>query len=503
MIINDAIFTAGSKLAEAISKGTEAINKLVFSGEIEELRDVVGPQDNANEAEEYLHDDGDIDYSKVPDVDLPPPLPSSKFAQNPELLKSLNRGGKRKFDQLIGWSDGGSSDRTSKIHQPVFGGVITEDSQSSDIDLRFGMGKNSESNSFHSGQDEDHRRLGSHSDLTRGGSRGDEDLRFNMSAGPGRPGSRNEYDLRGNSFADKDFRSIGGYSKKQLDNDMYDERERDGRWDDEKSKGDGPRGKSDGNGFDKRDNGMPLGPGGMGMGHMSGMPHLSNHHNMQNINPNMPPSIQGLMPHPNISQHPGMQGKPPPPHPGMSGMDGPMLPHMMPHHPGMHPVFGPNGPPPGGFGPNFRLPPPNGNFGPNHFRPGPIPPFGPNQGPPPFGNSFQGPPNFRGPNSGPMSFDRPVFGPNFRGQNPQGPLNNFNSNFGNFGKNGPNRGMNRGGGGSGGGGGGGGSGGGSGSSGGGGGGGSGSGGDNRSGYSNRSRGRDNDQSRGSRGRDNY
>ncbi|XP_011870906.1 PREDICTED: pre-mRNA 3' end processing protein WDR33 isoform X2 [Vollenhovia emeryi] len=476
---------AGSKLAEAISKGTDAINKLVFSGEIEELRDVVGPPDNVDEAEEYLQDDGEIDYSKVPDVDLPPPLPSSKFAQNPELLKSLNRGGKRKFDQLIGWSDGGASDRISKMHQPVFGGVITEDSQSSDTDLRFGIGKPNllaaDSNSFHSGQDEDHhRRSGLHIDPTRSGSRGDEDLRFNISAGPGRPGSRNDYDLRSNSFADKDFRNIGGFllskSLDDDDDDDYDEREHGGRWDDEKV--DGSRGKLDGtfagNSFDKRDNGIAMGPGGMGNsihGHMIGMPHLSNHHNMQNINPNMPPPIPSLVPHPNMSQHPGMQGKP---HPGMPGIDGPMPPHMMPHHPSIHSGFGPNGPPPGGFGPNFR-PPPNGNFGPNHFRPSPILPFGPNQGPPPFGNSFQGPPSFRGPNVAPINFDRPGFGPNFRGQNPQGQLNSFNSSFGNFGKNGPSRGMSRGGG------------------------------DNigRSGFSNRGRGRDNDQSRGGRGRDNY
>ncbi|KYN00307.1 WD repeat-containing protein 33 [Cyphomyrmex costatus] len=462
-----------SKLAEAISKGTDAINKLVFSGEIEELRDVVGPPDNMDEAEEYLQDDGEIDYSKVPDVDLPPPLPSSKFAQNPELLKSLNRGGKRKFDQLIGWSDGGASDRISKMHQPVFGGIITEDSQSSDTDLRFNKSSlAAENNSFHSGQDEDHRRSGLH-DLSRS-NRGDEDLRFNMSAGPGRPGSLNEYDSRGNNFVDKDFRNF--LSSKSLNDDDYDEREHDnagGRWDDEET--DGSHGKLDntfGNNFDKRDNGVAMGMSNSMHSHMAGIPHLPNHHNMQNINPNMPPPIPSLVPHPNMSQHPGIQGKSP--HPGMPGLDGPMPPHMMPHHPNMHPGFGPNGPPPGGFGPNFR-PPPNSNFGPNHFRPNPMLPFGPNQGPPPFGNNFQGPPNFRGPNVAPMNFDRPSFGPNFRGQTPQGQLNNFNSNFGNFGKNGPNRGISRGGG------------------------------DNmgRSGYSNRGRGRDNDQSRGGRGRDNY
>lgn len=408
----------------------------------------------------------------MPEVDLPPPLPSSKFAQNPELLKTLNRGGKRKFDQLIGWSDGGASDRTSKIHQPVFGGVFTEDSQSSDTDLRFGANKSNvtsgEGNFFHSlGQDDDLRKT---ADLSRSSSHGDEDLRFNASSGTSWSSLRNEFDSRGNSFADKDFRS-GAFSsqKKSLDHDAYDDRERDrdsGHWDDEKAVGDGPRGKSESNSFDKRDNGMVMGSGSMSnsMHVMAGMSHLPNHHNMQNINPNMPPPP--LMPHPNMPPHPGLQVKPP--HPGLSGMDGPMPPHLLPH-PGMH--FMPNGPPPGGFGPNFR-PPPNSNFGPNHFRPSPLTPFGPNQGLP-FGNSFQGPPNFRGPNAGP--FDRPGFGPNFRGQNSQGQMNNFNSNFGNFGKNGPNRGMSRGGGDS----------------------------LGRSGYNNRGRGRDNDQSRGGRGRDNY
>lgn len=460
-------------MAEAITKGNEAINKLVFSGEIEELRDVVGPPDSVDDAEEYLQDDGEIDYSKVPDIDLPPPLPSSKFAQNPELLKTLNRGGKRKFDQLIGWSDGGANDRISKIHQPVFGGMMTDDSQSSDTDLRFGKPNalSADSNSFH-GQDEDHhRRGGSHSGVDSMSNR-DEDLRFNLTAGLGRPGvSHSEYER--NSFTDKDLRFP---PKKSLDNDIYDDRDRDsiGRWDDEKGSDGLQRKPSDGglfggNGFDKRDNLSAM--GGPGMHHMVGsLPHgMPNHHNMQNINPNMPPPLTSLVPHPGMSQHPGMQGKPPP-HPGMPGLpDGPMPPHMIPHHPNMHP----------GFGPNFR-PPPNGNFGPNHFRPSPLPPFGPNQGPPPppFGNGFQGPPNFRGPNGGPLNFDRPGFGPNFRSQNPPSQLTNFNSNYGKYaGKNGPSRGMSRGNGG-----------------------GSDKG---RSGYNNRGRGRDNDQSRNARGRDNY
>ncbi|KAL7299932.1 hypothetical protein TKK_0007252 [Trichogramma kaykai] len=104
---------AGSKLAEAITQGTEAINKLVLSGEIEELRNVVNVEQDIEESEDYLRDEGDVDYSKVPDVELPPPLASSKFAQNPELLNALNRGGKRKFEQLISAQDSNSNDKSS------------------------------------------------------------------------------------------------------------------------------------------------------------------------------------------------------------------------------------------------------------------------------------------------------------------------------------------------------------------------------------------------------
>ncbi|NP_001135849.1 WD repeat domain 33 isoform X1 [Nasonia vitripennis] len=72
----------GSKLAEAISKGADAINKLVQAGEIEELRDVVGYNEDQLDEEDYLEDEGDIDQSKVPETNLPPPLPSSNFVQN-------------------------------------------------------------------------------------------------------------------------------------------------------------------------------------------------------------------------------------------------------------------------------------------------------------------------------------------------------------------------------------------------------------------------------------
>lgn len=118
----EPLFAANTKLFEAITKGADAINKLVLSGEVEEVRDLVVAPEELETSEEYLNDTREIDYSKVADVELPPPLASSKFAQNPELLKSLNRGGKRKFDQLIGWS---SSDRAF-------------DESSGDLDMRFG-----------------------------------------------------------------------------------------------------------------------------------------------------------------------------------------------------------------------------------------------------------------------------------------------------------------------------------------------------------------------------
>lgn len=95
-----------SKLADAIAQGTEAINKLVAAGEIEELRDVVGvPEKEKDEFENYLQDDNKMDFVNVPDVQLPPPLPSSRFAQNPELLEALKHGSKRKLDQLLGSSE--------------------------------------------------------------------------------------------------------------------------------------------------------------------------------------------------------------------------------------------------------------------------------------------------------------------------------------------------------------------------------------------------------------
>lgn len=346
----------------------DAINKFAASGEIEELRDVIEPSSLSDDTEDYLQDDGDIDYSKVPDLQLPAPLPSSKFAQNPELLKALNRGGKRKFDQLIGWSDGGLNDKTSRMHQPVFGGAMTEDSQSSDVDMRYG---NRSEDDY---MDEDYRRMGDK------GNRLDDDMRFNMNSGPGRPDGSIEVWKK-----DGDSDGFGGRN----------------RWEDESRKDDDFL-----SSFDKRE--MP--PGMSMTGH-------SNHHNMQNMNPNMPPGMSGMT----GNKHGSMEGMPP---------------HMM--HP---PPFGPNRPPPGAFPMNFR--PPNGNF-PAGFRPmGPPPPFGPNQGPfgNNFqGHGFRGPgnferpfgPNFRGPNSG-NNFGAGFN--NFSGKNgPRGSMDNMRNNFSNRGR---------------------------------------------------------------------
>ncbi|XP_034941310.1 uncharacterized protein Wdr33 [Chelonus insularis] len=479
----------GSKLADAIVKGNDAINKLIVSGEIEELRDVtINIPEEVDENEDYLQDDGEIDYSKVPNVELPPPLPSSKFAQNPELLKALNCGGKRKFDQLIGWTEQNSADRNTKLHPPVFGSnSVAEDSQGSDNDLRQMLGKNSQDVNYYLNQDEDLRRINN----VEGRSyinHGDESIRFNVTgSGPGRPGA-NDFDLRQNSFGDRDFRHLGppmGFKKSSMDSDSFGEMDRDSRprpWDDDKNVG----GSNDGNrnNFDKRDimppnlaNNMAL-----ALGNLSGNMN-TNHHNMQNINPNMPP-ILSMLPHTAINQFSNIQNKNNPNLMSNNMNDNSLPPHLA------H-IGGPLMPPNvgGNFGPNFR--PPNGNFGPNqHFRPNLMAPFAPNQGGGPFNNNFPGPPNFRCPNPGnqlPPNFDRPGFGPNFRnsmsgnqsgmGPNGGGGFNaGFGKNYNNSGgnKNGPNRGMNRN-----------------------------SNDNNRNNYNNRARGRDNDQSRGSRLRDNY
>lgn len=454
-------FLAGSKLSEAIVKGNDAINKLITAGEIEELRDVAINLPEETEIEEdYLQDEGEIDYTKVPNVDLPPPLPSSKFAQNPELLKALNYGGKRKFDQLIAWTEANPTERGNKMHQPVFGvGGMSDDSLSNnDSDLRQITGmKNPQDINYFANQDEDLRRINSVDN--RGGMGRDEDMRMNVASasGPGRPPGmminefemRNSFDMR-NSYGDRDFRHlgpppiIGGFKKSSMDgNDNFGsgDMDRDGRqrsWDDDKGMNSNDSGRSN---FDKRDmssnmqnNSMQMSMGNMSSGNMG-----SNHHNMQNISPNMPPSMMSMMP-PHHQQHHQMnhlsniQNKNNSSMMGGNDNSGPMPPHMM-HMSN----FGPNGPPPPmppNFGPNFR--PPNGNYGPNPpYRPNPMAPFAPSQNMP-FNNNFP-PPNFRGPNPGNnqmSNFDRPPgFGPNFRmsGGNQSGHGSgggNFNSGYG-------------------------------------------------------------------------
>lgn len=378
----------------------------------------------------------------------------------------------------------------------MFGGSVAEDSPGSDTDLRY-MGKSgSQDMNYLTNQDEDLRRINNQEGRSSSMNHGDEDLRFGGSAsGPGRPGI-NEFDVR-NPYGDRDFRHLGatmGFKSSMDSGDTFGDMERDSRsksWDDDKAIG----GSSDGsrNNFDKRDImsnvNIPL-----GLGNIPGAQMGSNHHNMQNISPNMPPTMP-IVPHPSINQLSAMQNKNNTNMmPGNMG-DGQIPPHLM-HMP---PNFGPNGPPmlpnvSGGFGPNFR--PPNPNFGPNqHFRPNPMAPFAPNQGPGPFNNNFSAPPNFRCPTPGnqgpPPNFDRSGYGPNFRNQmqnnQPGGGPNgggSFNAGFGkNYGngssannnKNGPNRGINRN-----------------------------SNDNNRNNYNNnRGRGRDNDQGRGSRLRDNY
>ncbi|XP_011301530.1 uncharacterized protein Wdr33 [Fopius arisanus] len=465
----------GSKLADAILKGNDAINKLVTAGEIEELKDVaLTTPEPVADPEDFLQDEGEIDYSKVPDIDLPAPLPSSKFAQNPELLKALNRGGKRKFDQLIGWSD---NERNSRLHQPVFGGSMLEDSCNSDTDLRHMMNITGVDMAAYLAQDEDLRRLNSLDRMNNIGSMNtnsinrDEDMRFGGgSSGPGRP----DFDGR-NSFGDRDFRlniPPPNFKSSNQDGDSFgDSDSRPRPWDDDK----------DNRNFDKRDmlssslgNNSQLGSLSLQMGGLSSSSsHLNtNHHNMQNISPNMPPTMNLST---NLALNPTLQNKTN--NLLNSGITDGLPPHMM-HLP---PNFGPNGPNPSqlppNFNPNFR--PPNGNFPGNHqFRQ--MGPFAHNN----FGN-FQGPPGFRcpNPNNPPPNFERGNFGPNFRGQmgGNGGNSGGFNSGFNNKnfgggnnggGKNGG-RGMGR------------------------------NNDNNRSNYGGRGRGRDGEGSRGSRGRDNY
>lgn len=357
------LFSAGSKLAEAVTKGADAINSLVLAGEIEELKDVVKTFNNEEEEEEedtedYLHDDNEINYAKVPKVELPPPLPSSKFAQNPELLKALtlDYGGKRKFDQLINQQQ--DSEKSTKSNQ-FFTGSFAEESQTSDTDMRFTSGS---TNNFNAYDDKS-------MDLD------DQDFRYksggNDRFGDSYGGFRN--------FEDTDYRqsnpsysSVGGYNERDYNSDKS--------WDEDSRNEDSNY--SQDNNYNKRDEPSE-----------SGNSAPFNHFKMQGINTSLPP--------PNLSKPPPLSGKIGPPR-----MDVPP-PHMMPHHNMPPPPFRPNGPPPPLPG-NYRGPPPNAGFNPNMpFRPGMTP----------FSNSFNnfpGPPPFRPPN-----FDRNNFGGNFKSGPPQ------------------------------------------------------------------------------------
>ncbi|KAJ8665829.1 hypothetical protein QAD02_007491 [Eretmocerus hayati] len=120
-------FSAGSKLATAITQGAGAINKLICSGEVDELRDVIGLDDKTEEDEEdYLLDEGEVDYSKIPDVELPAPLASSKFAQNPDLLRTINQGGKRKLNHSADWKDSHSNENIGTVEKSSFSGMRAE-----------------------------------------------------------------------------------------------------------------------------------------------------------------------------------------------------------------------------------------------------------------------------------------------------------------------------------------------------------------------------------------
>lgn len=77
-------FIAGSKLEKVIAEGPEALKKYIASGAIEELHDVM-PHDEDNDYLNDSYEDNDDAPSSssmaAVDVQLPPPLPSSKLAQ--------------------------------------------------------------------------------------------------------------------------------------------------------------------------------------------------------------------------------------------------------------------------------------------------------------------------------------------------------------------------------------------------------------------------------------
>lgn len=389
-------------MAEAISKGADAINKLVQAGEIEELRDVIGANEGQLDIEDYLQDEGEIDYSKVPEIDLPAPLASSKFAQNPELLKALNRGGKRKFDQLIGWSDGGATDKVSKIHQPVFNGVFAEDSQSSDNELRYRSTSQERiylKENLHENNDEDYR---NHSPRdSKNFYNNDQPYRCKHSSGPGRPSSTHvEQDLKRNFVENINPQSkcsislVNAFGDRDVDDRL--------KWDKENGKINLDNDTLHYN-FDNNEE-------------MEGNTYSDNNiSHISNIKSNMlPPCISIIQ---NASQHSTK--------PNCNSETDNTLPHISSQHSNLTQLRS-NGPP-SVFGPgNFR-PPHSGNFPPNmQFRP--MAPFHHQSS---FNNFSGPPPNFRSMNP---NFDRNQFGgPNYKVKTPSqqssAALNNYNSNF--------------------------------------------------------------------------
>ncbi|KAF7414414.1 hypothetical protein HZH68_002903 [Vespula germanica] len=102
-----------------------------------------------DETKDYLQNEGEIDYSKVPNIDLSLPLPNSKSARNPELFKTLNR---------------------VVLLKKIYNG-----------DTRYSTNKSNDYNSFQ-GQDENLRRLAQKN--LRNMQRVDKDLRYNISNRP-------------------------------------------------------------------------------------------------------------------------------------------------------------------------------------------------------------------------------------------------------------------------------------------------------------------------------
>ncbi|XP_031789343.1 uncharacterized protein LOC100114982 isoform X2 [Nasonia vitripennis] len=388
---------SGSKLAEAISKGTDAINKLVQAGEIEELRDVIGINEDQLDIEDYLQDEGEIDYFKVPKIDLPAPLASSKFAQNPELLKALNRGGKRKFDQLIGWSDAGATDKVSQIYQPVFHGVFAEDSQSNDNEFRFTLQERMYlKENLHENNDEDYR-----DDSSRDSKHfyNSESYRSENTTGPGRPSIHVEHDLKRNFVENVTLQNkssisfVKAFGEKDVDDRL--------KWDKENSKI-----KSDDNFLHYTfDNHQQM------EGNMYSCNNISH---TSNINPNMPPPCLSIIQ--NESQH-SIQLD-------CNAEADNTLPDITSQQSNLT-IFRSSGPP-SGFGPGTFRPLHNSSFSANPFRT-----MGPFHHQSSF-NNFSGPPsNFRSINS---QFDRHQFGgQNYKvktsSQQSSGGLDNYNSSF--------------------------------------------------------------------------